>query len=128
MCSGFAPDTLAPASDQEMKACVSYWTVGCVKPRKDNKPPRLTDSRYVSASGEVRDYSMHCMIDDHVTAVDFANMIRPDVLRQQDPSCQVVVEQVNILISQQEKKRLERRIAQQSATVKKFLAGRFADF
>lgn len=127
MCSGFAPDAPAPASDQEMKACVSYWTVGCVKPRKDNKPPRLTDSRYVSASGEVRDYSMHCMIDDHVTAVDFANMIRPDV-RQQDPSCQVVVEQVNILISQQEKKRLERRIAQQSATVKKFLAGRFADF
>jgi hypothetical protein len=111
-----------------MKACVSYWTVGCVKPRKDNKQPRLTDSRYVSAAGEVRDYSMHCMIDDRSTAQDFANMVRPDVMRQQDASCQVVVEQVSILISWQEKARLERRIVQQSAAVKKLMAGRFANF
>ncbi|WP_345925306.1 hypothetical protein [Uliginosibacterium paludis] len=116
------------AAGQEMKACVSYWTVGCVKPRKDNKRPRLTDSRYVSATGEVRDYSMHCMIDDRATALDFANTVRPDILRQQDPACQLVVEQVSILISWQEKARLERRIVQQSAAVKKFLAGRFTGF
>lgn len=107
-----------------MKECVSYWTVGCFKPRKDDRPRRLTESRYVSAGGDVRDYSMHCMIEDRQTALDFANAVRQAVLRQYDPSCQLVVEEVHILISWREKARLERRIVQQSADVRRFLVDR----
>lgn len=107
-----------------MKECVSYWTVGCFKPRNDNKPRRLTESRYVSAGGDVRDYSMHCMIADRQTALDFANAVRPDVLRQYDAACQLIVEEVHILVSWRERPRLERRIVQQSADVKKFLMAR----
>lgn len=111
-----------------MKECVSYWTVGCVKPRKDNKPHRLSESRYISASGEIRDYSKHCMIDNPQIAIDFANAVRPEVIRQQEPGFQLIVEEVHILISWQEKARLERRIVQQSSEVKKFLNRRMADF
>lgn len=107
-----------------MKESINYWTVACHQPRKDGKPLRLGDIRYLGADGQIRDYSAHCMIEDHDTALAFARLIAPDLQSRRELDGELVVEPVHILISCQEKPRLLRRVSQQSSSIKRIITQR----
>lgn len=105
-----------------MKESINYWTVACRPAKKDDKPLRLGEIRYLCADGQVRDYSAHCMIEDHDTALAFARIFGPDLQSKNELNGELVVEPVHILISWQEKPRLLRRVSQQSSSIKRYLA------
>ncbi|NSL55919.1 hypothetical protein [Uliginosibacterium aquaticum] len=107
-----------------MKESINYWTVACHKPQQGNKMRRLSDCRFISVSGEVRDYSAHAMIDNAQVALNFAEAIRAEGLPASLAGQQLVVEPVHILICPQEKRRLLKRIEEQSKAVDGFLTRR----
>lgn len=109
-----------------MKESIHYWTVACLKPEalQDKRANRLSERRYISAHGEVRDYSAHCMIEDRQAALDFANTLRPELVESGRGAQQLIVEPVHILISYSEKGRFLRRINEQTRVVQGFVTRR----